>query len=133
MVKRIERGADAGPDRRGARGRYLLAADDRSQAGKAGVTPPQRRHAGKFEYGFEPRVLLEQRVDGAFEVGLGVEVEDHCELKPSCPVKEINAACLPLCAEPERSSASRPRLFGVAEFRFRAPDRRTIFAPHRGY
>src|SRR3981189_3675061 len=78
MVKRIERGADAGPDRRGARGRYLLAADDCSQAGKAGVTPPQRRHARQLKYGFEPRVLLEQRVDGAFEVGLGVEVEDHC-------------------------------------------------------
>jgi hypothetical protein len=55
----------------------LLAADDRGQTGKAGVTPPQRRHARQFKYGFEPRVLLKQRVDGAFEVGLGVEVEDH--------------------------------------------------------
>ncbi len=43
------------------------------------------------------------------------------------------AACLPLCAEPERLSASRPRLFGVAEFRFRAPPRRPIPAAHRGY
>src|SRR3984957_20842654 len=33
MVKRIERGADAGPDRRSTGGGNLLAADDRRKAG----------------------------------------------------------------------------------------------------
>ena len=75
MVKRIERGADAGPDRRGAGGGQLLAADDRGQAGITGLAPPQRRHACDLEYRLQPRVLLHQRVDGLFEVGLGVEVE----------------------------------------------------------
>src|SRR3981081_2480750 len=78
MVKRIERGADAGPDRGRAGGRQLLAADDRSQAGITGLAPPQRRHARKLKYRFEPRVLLEQHVDGLFEIGLGVEVDGHC-------------------------------------------------------
>ena len=40
---------------------------------------------------------------------------------------------LPFCAEPERLSASRPRLFGVAEFRSGAADRRQLSAAHRGY
>src|SRR6266403_5101900 len=80
MIKRIERGADAGPDRRSAGGGQLLAADDRSQARKTGVAPPQRRHARELKYGPQPRVLLDQRVDGIFEVGLGVEVEGHCRV-----------------------------------------------------
>src|SRR5664279_1349585 len=54
-------------------------------------------------------------------------------LKPSCPAKEINATRLPLRAEPERFSASRPRLFGAAEFRSRARERRSLLAAHRGY
>ena len=45
----------------------------------------------------------------------------------------FNAARLPLCAEPEWLSASRPRLFGAAELRFRAPERRPFPAAHRGY
>src|SRR5207247_6440563 len=118
MVKRIERGADAGPDRRGAGGGELLAADDRGQASIAGLAAAQRRHARNLKYRFEPRILFYQDVDGLFEVDLGVEVDDHCDLKASCPVKEINATPrFPFCAEPERLSASRPRLLGVAEFR----------------
>jgi len=77
MVERIERSADSGPDCRSTRGRQLLAADDVGQSGKARLAPPQRRHARDLEHRFEPRVLLDQRVDGRFEVGLGVEVEGH--------------------------------------------------------
>ena len=87
MVKWIERGADAGPDRRGAGGRELLPADDRGQAGIAGLAAAQRRHARQLKYRLEPRVLLNQRVDGLFEVGLGVEVDEHCRINllgPSC-------------------------------------------------
>ena len=36
---------------------------------------------------------------------------------PAMTRYRCNATRLPLCAEPERLSASRPRLFGVAEFR----------------
>ena len=55
-----------------------------------------------------------------------------CRVKPGND--EINAATrFPLCAEPERLSASRPRLFGAAEFRSGAPDRRPVAAAHRGY
>ena len=42
---------------------------------------------------------------------------------PTCPAMtrfEINATRLPICAKPERLSASRPRLFGAVEFRSRA-------------
>ena len=77
MMKRIERRADAVPDRRRARGGELLAADDRGKTGKAGLALPQRRHAREFEYRSKPRVLLDQRVDGIFEIGLGVEVNGH--------------------------------------------------------
>jgi hypothetical protein len=79
MVERIERGGEAAPDRGGARGRHLLAADDRGKAGIAGLAPPQRRHARDREHGLKPRILPDQRVNGLFEVGLGVEVEGHCE------------------------------------------------------
>ena len=97
MVKRIERGADAAPDRRGARGRHLLAADDRRQAGKAGLAPPQRRHARKLKYRFQPRILLDQRVDGVFEVGLGVEVDDHW-------IRNFSSSSWPGLSRPSTSS-----------------------------
>ena len=45
----------------------------------------------------------------------------------------VHAARLPLRAEPERLSASRPRLFGAVEFRFGARKRRALPAAHRGY
>ncbi len=77
VVKRIERGADAGPDRRRTRGGNLLAADDRRQTGITGLAPPQRRHARELQYRLQSRILLDQRVDGAVEVGLGVEVDGH--------------------------------------------------------
>jgi hypothetical protein len=47
---------------------------------KTGLAPPQRRHAREFKYGFEPRVLLDERVDGVVEIGLGVEVNGHCAI-----------------------------------------------------
>src|ERR1700761_2728089 len=110
MVERIERRAEPRPDRPGARRRQLLAGDNGGKPGKAGLATPQRRHAREFKDGSEARVLPRQRMDRILELGLGVEMDDHCDLKPSCPVKEINAACLPLCAEPERLPAPRPRL-----------------------
>src|SRR5437016_12457968 len=73
-------------------------------------------------------------MNGVFEVGLAVEVNGHCDLKPPCPAKEINAATrLPICAKPERLPPSRPRLFGAVEFRPGAPGRWKIPAAHRGY
>ena len=49
-------------------------------------------------------------------------------------MSRVNAATrFPLCAEPERLSASRPRLFGAAEFRSGAAGRRPVPAAHRGY
>ena len=134
VIERIERGREASPDRRGTRGGELLAADDRGQAGKTRLALPQRRHARQLEDRLQPHVLLDQRVDGVFEIGLAVEVDGHCPLKPSCPAKEINAATrFPICAEPERLPPSRPRLFGAAEFRPGAPKRRPVPAADRGY
>jgi len=78
MIERVECTYEAGPYRRGARGRQLLAAHDRGKAGKSGLALPQRRHAREFENGLEPRVLRDQRVDRVFEVGLGVEMNGHC-------------------------------------------------------
>ena len=59
------------PDRRGARGRELLAADDAGKPRKTRLAPPQGGHAGEREDRLQPWVLLDQRVDGVFEVGLG--------------------------------------------------------------
>src|SRR5882672_12042882 len=84
MVKRVERPADAGPDRRRTGGGHLLAADDVSKACEARLAPPQRRHAGKVKNRLEPRIMLHQRGDGAVEVGLGVEVDGHWALGSSC-------------------------------------------------
>ena len=50
------------------------------------------------------------------------------------PAKEINATTrFPICAEPERLSPSRPRLFGVAELRPGAQKWRPVPAADRGY
>ena len=76
MMERIERGAEPGPDRRGAGGGQLLAADDRGEAGKAGLAPPQRRHARQLEYGLSRGSCFTSAWIGVFEVGLGVEVDE---------------------------------------------------------
>ena len=78
VVKGIERGGKPGPDRRGAGGGELLAADDRCKPCKAGLAPTQLRHAGELEHGLESRVQFHQRVDCFFEIVLAVEVEGHC-------------------------------------------------------
>ena len=83
MVKRIKGGAQTGPDRGGARGRELLAADNMRKAHKSGLAPAQRRHAGHREYRLKPRVLLQQRLDRGFEIGLAVEVEGHSKDQPA--------------------------------------------------
>ncbi len=80
VIERIERRREPAPDRRRARGRDLLAADDVRQSRKPRLALPQRRHAREFEDRLEPLVLLDQRVDGVFEVGLGVEMDGHCTL-----------------------------------------------------
>ena len=61
VMKWIERGRQARPDRGGAGRRQLLAADDCRQAGKTGRAPPQRGHARKLQDGLQPRILLDQR------------------------------------------------------------------------
>ena len=77
MVERIERRRQAAPDRGRARSRQLLAADDRSKPGKAGLALADRGHAGQLEDRLQPAVLLHQRFDRLFEIGLGVEVDEH--------------------------------------------------------
>jgi hypothetical protein len=87
------------------------------QAHEPRLTPPQCRHAGYREYRPKPRIRFQKRVDRVFEIGLAVEVEGHCDLKPSFIEIEINAATrFPLCAVAERLPAPRSRLFGDAEF-----------------
>ena len=77
MMKRIERGRDPAPDRRGARGRELLAAHDRGEAGKTRLALAQRRHAGARKDRPQPRILPDQRGNGVVKVGLAVEVDGH--------------------------------------------------------
>ena len=77
VVEGIERREQAGADGGGAGGGKLLAADDRGKAGKTRLALAQRRHAGAFQDRLQPRVLPHQRMDGAFEIGLGVEVDGH--------------------------------------------------------
>jgi hypothetical protein len=85
---------------------------------KTRLAPPQRRHAGDRKYRLKPRVLFQKRVDRGFEIGLAVEVEGHCDLKPSFIEIEINAATrFPFCAVSERLPASWSRFFGDAQFR----------------
>ena len=60
VVKRIERRHQPAADRGGARGRELLAADNR-EPGKAALAPAQRGHAGLFQDRREPRILGDQR------------------------------------------------------------------------
>src|SRR4029079_3806835 len=91
-------------------------------------------HARQFEDRFQSPILPDQRVDGVFEVGLAVEVDGHCLVKPSCPAKEINdVPRFPIRPEPERLPPSRPRLFGVAELRSRARKGWPVSAADRGY
>src|SRR5882757_5176845 len=87
MMKRIEGGGESAPDRGGAGGRQLLATDDGGEAGKARFAPPQRRHAGERQYRLQPRVEVDQRIDGVVEVVLGVEVNGHCKLQSPFPRK----------------------------------------------
>ena len=77
MVERIERFRQPPPDRPGTRRRQLLAAHDRSQAGKTRRALPQRRHARQLEDRLQSPVLPDQRSDVVFEIGLAVEVDGH--------------------------------------------------------
>ena len=77
-VKRVKCRAQASPDRCGACGRKLLAANDMGKPDKTGLAPPQARHARDLEDRPKPRVALEERPDRLFEVVLAVEVEGHC-------------------------------------------------------
>ena len=40
----------------------------------------QRRHSGNVEDRPEPRILLDQRTNGVFEVGLAIEVDGHLQI-----------------------------------------------------
>ena len=77
MIEWVEGCREAAPNRRGARGRHLLPADDMREPRKARLALPQRRHAGRSKHRFQPRILLHQRLHGVFEVGLGFEVDQH--------------------------------------------------------
>ena len=56
-----------------------------------------------------------------------------CRSAGNDEIEHHAATRFPFCAEPERLSPSRPRLFGAAEFRPGAPGRRPLPAAHRGY
>ena len=84
-IEWIERSVDAGPDRRRARGRKLLSGDDVRKTGETWLAPPQRRHSCQFEHRLEPRIIPEQGMNGVFEIGLGVEVDEHCDLNHHVP------------------------------------------------
>ena len=78
-MKRLEGGAEPSPDRGGAGGRQLLAADDRGETLETGLALPQSGKAGAIEDRLQPWVLLHQRVDGVVKVGLGFQVDGHCK------------------------------------------------------
>src|SRR5579863_4252629 len=101
---------------------------------EAGLAPPQRRHPCDGEYRLKARVQLQKRVDRLFEIGLAVEVEGHCDLKPPPIENESNAATrFPICAVAERLPASGPRLLGDAESRRGATIWRPLPAADRGH
>src|SRR3954453_16590890 len=77
MIEGIKGEAQAAPDRRGACGRELLAADDVRQACKARLALAQVRHSRELENRFEPLVSLEERADGVLEVSLGLQMNGH--------------------------------------------------------
>ena len=77
MVKWIEGGVDASPDRGSRFGRELLAAHDCSKASVTRFTPPQRRHSRHRKDRREAWVEIDQRIDRIFEIGLRVEMDCH--------------------------------------------------------
>ena len=77
VMERIERREQPRPDRRRARGRKLLAADDGAEPGIAALAAAQRRHAGFGEHRLPARVLLDEDADGCFQIGLGVNDVRH--------------------------------------------------------
>ena len=82
MIERIERFRQPRPDRPGTRRRQLLAAHDRSQAGKTRLALPQRRHARAARGSACSRgSCLTSACDGVFEIGLAVEVDGHCKYR----------------------------------------------------
>ena len=85
VVKGIEGSGDPPPDRRGARGRELLAADDMRKPDKARFAPPQGRHARNVENRPQAWILLDQGANGFLEISLCVEVGGHCKsYLPAC-------------------------------------------------
>src|SRR5262245_12697324 len=69
-MKRIEGACEPSPDRRCTRGRKLLRTNDRSEARKAGSSPPQLWHAGFVEHGNEPRIERHQRAHSYMKIGV---------------------------------------------------------------
>jgi hypothetical protein len=108
MIERVEGRRKPPPDRRGACGRHLLAADDVREPRKARLALAQRRHAGLRQDRLQPRVLLHQRLHGVFKVGLVFEADRawrraygffRCASWPgfgtSCAVTAITDTCPP--------------------------------------
>src|SRR6185295_14582118 len=77
VVKWIERREQPRPDRRGAGGRKLLAADDGAKPSIASLAASNRRHAGFGENRLPPWVLFDEDADGCFQIGLGVNDMRH--------------------------------------------------------
>src|SRR5690348_14248304 len=90
----------------------------------------QARHPRGAQHRLQSQVQLHQRANGVVEIGLAVEMLGHCRaflivmrgLDPrvhliskqsnaSPAMTRSNATRIPLRTEPERLSASRPRLF----------------------
>ena len=77
VVKRIEGREQPVADRRRARDRQLLAADDRAQAGIAALAAAQAEGAGLFGDRLEPRIGQDQLGEAGLEIGFGMEEVGH--------------------------------------------------------
>jgi hypothetical protein len=85
MVERRERLFKAAPDRTGARGGKLLAADNRGQAGKSPGPAPERQRTGHGQQGIQTRVALEQPGKRCLQIGFGIDACGHFSIIPGMP------------------------------------------------
>ena len=123
VMEWIERREQPRPDRRGAGGGKLLAADDGAEPGIAALAAADRRQAGFGENRLPARVLLEEDADGCIQIGLGVNDVRHAlgfVAKPS-PCRNPYSA-LPRARTGIFTSATRCRRCSTSTWRVRRAD-----------
>ena len=94
VVERIEGGKQPLADRRRARHRQLLAADDGTQAGITTLAPAQVEGPGGFRDWPQARVELDQLDQAGVEVALGMKEMGHTSFSLSCPRKRASSPSL---------------------------------------